>query len=49
MQRNWISLSEGAWFFPVVGMILRWSIYDMADTLFGASYVVLAPEQLVDN
>lgn len=53
MQRNWIGRSEGASvFFPVVGdEDTKIEVFTMrADTLFGASYVVLAPEQeLVDQ
>ncbi|MCH5385898.1 leucine--tRNA ligase [Limosilactobacillus reuteri] len=53
MQRNWIGRSEGASvFFPVVGdEDIKIEVFTTrADTLFGASYVVLAPEQeLVDQ
>ena len=53
MQRNWISRSEGASvFFPIVGNEdTKIEVFTTrADTLFGASYVVLAPEQeLVDQ
>ncbi|MBB1094759.1 leucine--tRNA ligase [Limosilactobacillus sp. BG-MG3-A] len=53
MQRNWIGRSEGASvFFPVVGdEDTKIEVFTTrADTLFGASYVVLAPEQeLVDQ
>lgn len=53
MQRNWIGRSEGASvFFPVVGdEDTQIEVFTTrADTLFGASYVVLAPEQeLVDQ
>ena len=53
MQRNWIGRSEGASvFFPVAGDEATKSevFTTRADTLFGASYVVLAPEQeLVDQ
>lgn len=53
MQRNWIGRSEGASvFFPVVGNEdTKIEVFTTrADTLFGASYVVLAPEQeLVDQ
>ena len=53
MQRNWIGRSEGASvFFPVVGdEDTKIEVFTtLADTLFGASYVVLAPEQeLVDQ
>ena len=53
MQRNWIGRSEGASvFFPVAGdEETKIEVFTTrADTLFGASYVVLAPEQeLVDQ
>ncbi len=53
MQRNWIGRSEGASvFFPIVGNEdTKIKVFTTrADTLFGASYVVLAPEQeLVDQ
>ncbi|GGI63632.1 leucine--tRNA ligase [Limosilactobacillus caviae] len=53
MQRNWIGRSEGASvYFPVVGdEDTKIEVFTTrADTLFGASYVVLAPEQeLVDQ
>lgn len=53
MQRNWIGRSEGASvFFPVVeDEDTKIEVFTTrADTLFGASYVVLAPEQeLVDQ
>ena len=53
MQRNWIGRSEGASvFFPIVGNEdTKIEVFTTrADTLFGASYVVLAPEQeLVDQ
>ena len=53
MQRNWIGRSEGASvFFPVVGdEDTKIEVFTTrADTLLGASYVVLAPEQeLVDQ
>ncbi len=53
MQRNWIGRSECASvFFPVVGdEDTKIEVFTTrADTLFGASYVVLAPEQeLVDQ
>lgn len=53
MQRNWIGRSEGASvFFPVAGNEdTKIEVFTTrADTLFGASYVVLAPEQeLVDQ
>lgn len=53
MQRNWIGRSEGvSVFFPVVGdEDTKIEVFTTrADTLFGASYVVLAPEQeLVDQ
>lgn len=53
MQRNWIGRSEGASvFFPVAGdEETKIEVFTTrAATLFGASYVVLAPEQeLVDQ
>lgn len=53
MQRNWIGRSEGAAvFFPVAGdEDTKIEVFTTrADTLFGASYVVLAPEnELVDK
>ncbi|MCH3923144.1 leucine--tRNA ligase [Limosilactobacillus sp.] len=53
MQRNWIGRSEGAAvFFPVAGSEdTKIEVFTTrADTLFGASYVVLAPENdLVDQ
>ena len=53
MQRNWIGRSEGASvYFPVAGdEDTKIEVFTTrADTLFGASYVVLAPEQeLVDQ
>ncbi|MEE6682498.1 leucine--tRNA ligase [Limosilactobacillus reuteri] len=52
MQRNWIGRSEGASvFFPVVGdEDTKIEVFTTrADTLFGASYVVLAPEQELVN
>lgn len=53
MQRNWIGRSEGASvYFPVAGAEdTKIEVFTTrADTLFGASYVVLAPEQeLVDQ
>ncbi|WP_418287948.1 leucine--tRNA ligase [Limosilactobacillus oris] len=53
MQRKWIGRSEGASvFFPVAGdEETKIEVFTTrADTLFGASYVVLAPEQeLVDQ
>lgn len=46
MQRNWIGKSEGALInFKVVGHDAQVQVFtSRADTLFGASYVVLAPE-----
>lgn len=46
MQRNWIGRSEGATVtFPVDGADARIEVYTTrADTLFGATYVVIAPE-----
>ncbi|NLE16534.1 MAG: leucine--tRNA ligase [Spirochaetales bacterium] len=46
MQRNWIGRSEGASvFFKVDGMDAQLEVYTTrADTLFGATYMVVAPE-----
>ncbi len=46
MQRNWIGRSEGAkMFFEVVGKQEKIEIYTTRpDTIFGATYMVLAPE-----
>ena len=46
MQRNWIGKSKGAEVdFPVVGSKDKITVYTTRpDTLFGATYVVLAPE-----
>lgn len=52
MQRNWIGRSEGAEIeFPVVGLDGRIRVFTTRpDTLFGATYMVLAPEhELVDR
>lgn len=52
MQRNWIGRSEGATVkFAVDGMDACVEVYTTrADTLFGATYVVIAPEHpLVEN
>jgi len=52
MQRNWIGRSEGAEIeFPVVGLDGRIRVFTTRpDTLFGATYMVLAPEhELVDQ
>lgn len=46
MQANWIGKSTGAYLeFPVVGMDEKIAVYTTRpDTVFGVSYVVLAPE-----
>ncbi|HEY8519733.1 MAG TPA: leucine--tRNA ligase [Gammaproteobacteria bacterium] len=52
MQRNWIGRSEGAEIdFPVKGMDVAIRVFTTRpDTLFGATYMVLAPEhELVDR
>ncbi|MGH3646666.1 MAG: leucine--tRNA ligase [Micromonosporaceae bacterium] len=50
MQRNWIGRSEGAYInFPVAGDVIR-VFTTRPDTVFGATYMVLAPEHpLVDT
>jgi leucyl-tRNA synthetase len=51
MQRNWIGRSEGAYIdFPVLGDEERLRVFTTRpDTVFGATYMVLAPEHpLVD-
>lgn len=52
MQRNWIGRSEGAHIdFPIVGNSSRLRVFTTRpDTVFGATYMVLAPEHpLVGN
>jgi len=52
MQRNWIGRSEGAQIdFPIVGSGERIEVFTTRpDTIFGATYMVLAPEHpLVDT
>ena len=52
MQRNWIGRSEGAYvYFSLEGIDERITVYTTRlDTLFGATYMVLAPEHpLVDT
>lgn len=52
MQRNWIGRSEGAFVeFPVAGSAAKIRVFTTRlDTIFGATYMVLAPEHpLVDE
>jgi leucyl-tRNA synthetase len=49
MQRNWIGRSEGAEvFFQIAGLLEKISVFTTRpDTLFGATYMVLAPESKI--
>lgn len=49
MQRNWIGRSEGAWiYFPLIGSNESLKVFTTRpDTIFGATYMVVAPEHPV--
>jgi leucyl-tRNA synthetase len=51
MQRNWIGRSEGAWIdFPVDGGLVLRVFTTRPDTVFGATFMVVAPEHpMVDQ
>ncbi|MEA5502525.1 leucine--tRNA ligase [Halotia wernerae UHCC 0503] len=51
MQANWIGKSTGAYLeFPIVGMNEKIGVYTTRpDTVYGVSYVVLAPEHPLTN
>lgn len=51
MQRNWIGKSEGAEItFPIIGVDASITVFTTRpDTLFGATYLVLAPEHPLVN